>query len=132
MSKNTSVSVASQSNSLVFNGAADFTHEEIEIVKSKLGGDLKLHMEVMNRDYLQLDAAMLDLQMSLTRAQRRLRDTKEFQQVQALRSDLRILKARRDELRTKAHGIFEAALGSVQRGKALYKKLAMLLSSQEG
>jgi len=129
--KNTAVTTTTHDSTLVIAGAADFTSEELATIKGTLSGPIEKQLHVMNREYLQLDSALVDAQIAIRRAQQRLRDTKEFQLLQNLKRDEKMLRARRDEIRLKAHGLFETALSGVQRGRAMYKKMVSLLAVEE-
>lgn len=129
--KKTAVTTTNTGTSLVLNNGSEFTETELATIKEKLNGDLKIHLEVMNKQYLELDVAGFDLDQEIKRAERRLKDTKEYQTLMKLKQDRKLVRARLEELRTKAHGILEAALGSVRRGTKLYQKLAMRLAAGE-
>lgn len=123
--------VKSEKGLMIVAGEAEFTADELATITGRMNPETKKYLSTLNKEFMLLDIAELDLQLEIKRAQRNLKDTKEFRILQQHKQNLRLLREQRYEIRTKGKGVFESVLGAVRKGTALYRKLVMYRAAEE-
>lgn len=120
-----------KNGTLVIAGTTEFTPTEMQEIKTKMTPETKKYLSGLNNEFMMLDVAEEDLQIAIRRAERNLRDTREYRLLMEKKQHLKLLRARRHDIRTKGLGVFESLLGGIRRASPLYKKLLMLKASEE-
>ncbi len=128
---NTTVSITKSNAMIVVSGNAEFTEDEFKIIRTKMTVEMEKYLGILNGNFMYLDSAETDLVSAIKRAQRDLRESKEYVRLQSLKQNLKAVQAQRSTVRTKALGCFESLLSGVRKNTSLYKKIMMFLSANE-
>ncbi len=123
----TKVTTTRKGNTVTFAGGGEFSTAELEQIGKKITPDMRKQLNLLNREYLELDVARAALQRDVKRALRDNQETAEYKRHKNLKADLKLLDARVSELRIKGLGIMEMLVNSVRRGTAMYQKILMLM-----
>jgi hypothetical protein len=128
---NTTTSTINQNAMIVVTGNSTFTEEEMNAIKAKMSQETEDYLGKLNSNFMYLDSAETELFLAIRRAQRDLRESKEYIRLQSLKQSLKAVQAQRNTIRTKALAIFESLLGGVRKNTSLYKKIMMFIAAGE-